>query len=107
MWHLGLPLYLEYGMYYLDLLDNPTSNLLAIVTVVTEISQGWDVLYWIVIIPYRNNVSIVEKSAVCLGADSNLLSVTLSTFPKQQSVEARVEALLDTGSLAGDFISEK
>ena len=39
--------------------------------------------------------------------DSNLLSVTLSTFPKQQSVEARVEALLDTGSLAGDFISEK
>ena len=39
--------------------------------------------------------------------DSNLLSVTLSTFPKQTSVKARVEALLDTGSLAGDFISEK
>ena len=39
--------------------------------------------------------------------DSNLLSVTLSSFAKQTSVGARVEALLDTGSLAGDFISEK
>ena len=39
--------------------------------------------------------------------DSKLLSVTLSTFPKQTSTKARVEALLDTGSLAGDFISEK
>ena len=40
-------------LFLLDLWDNPTSNLLAIVTVVTVISQGWDVLYWIVIIPYR------------------------------------------------------
>ena len=39
--------------------------------------------------------------------DSNLLSVTFSSFSKQTSVMARVEALLDTGSLAGDFISEK
>ena len=39
--------------------------------------------------------------------DSNLLSVKLSSFAKQTSVRARVEALLDTGSLAGDFISEK
>ena len=39
--------------------------------------------------------------------DPNLLSVTLSSFPKKTSVKARVEALLDTGSLAGDFISEK
>ena len=39
--------------------------------------------------------------------DPNLLSVTLSSSPKKTSVKARVEALLDTGSLAGDFISEK
>ena len=39
--------------------------------------------------------------------DSNLLSVTLSSLTKLTSVRARVEALLDTGSLAGDFISEK
>ena len=32
---------------------NPTSNLLAIVTVVTVLRQGWDILYWIIIIPYR------------------------------------------------------
>ena len=37
----------------MKLLDNPTSNLLALVTVVTVLRQGWDVLYWIVIIPYR------------------------------------------------------
>ena len=39
--------------------------------------------------------------------DSNLLSVTFSSFSKQTSVKTRVEALLDTGSLAGDFVSEK
>ena len=33
--------------------------------------------------------------------------MTLSSLPKETSVNARVEALLDTGSLAGDFISEK
>ena len=37
----------------IDLLYNPTSNLLALVTVGTLLRQGWDVLYWIVIIPYR------------------------------------------------------
>ena len=31
----------------------------------------------------------------------------LSSFPKETSVKARVEALLDTSSLAGDFSSEK
>ena len=36
--------------------------------------------------------------------DSNLLSVTLSSLTRQTSVRARVEALLDTGSLTGDFI---
>ena len=33
--------------------------------------------------------------------------MTLSSLPKETSVKARVKALLDTGSLAGDFISEK
>ena len=39
--------------------------------------------------------------------DPNLLSVTLSSLTKLTSVRARVEALLDTGRVAGDFISEK
>ena len=49
-----------YGQQYdfvvetIQLWDNPTSNLLAVVTVVTVLSQGWYVLYWIVIILYRS-----------------------------------------------------
>ena len=35
--------------------------------------------------------------------DSNLLWVSLSFSPKEISVKAQVEALLDIGSLAGDF----
>ena len=35
--------------------------------------------------------------------DPNLLSVTLSSFPKKTSIKARGEALLDTSSLAGGF----
>ena len=31
------------------------------------------------------------------STDPNLLSVTLSSFPEETSVKARVEALLDTG----------
>ena len=51
--------------------------------------------------------SIYSLSPSSPVIDSNLLSVTLSSFSKQTSVKARVWALLDTGSLAGDFISEK
>ena len=50
--------------FYVDLLlDNPTSNLLALVTVVSVLRQGWDVLYWIVIILYRccNKLSLRDK----------------------------------------------
>ena len=39
--------------------------------------------------------------------DSNILFVTLSSFPKETSVKTQVEALLDSGSLTGNFISEK
>ena len=39
--------------------------------------------------------------------DSKLLLVSLSSFPKETSVKAQIEALFDTGSLAGDFISSK
>ena len=50
---------------------------------------------------------IYSLSSSSSSIDPNLLSVTLSSLPKETSVNARVEALPDTGSLAGDFISEK
>ena len=50
---------------------------------------------------------IYSLSPSSSSIDPNLLSATLYSFPKETSVKARVEALLDTGSLAGDFISEK
>ena len=46
------------------MLDNPTSNLLAIVTAVTVLRQGWDVLYWIMIILYRCcNLQVLQQVA--------------------------------------------
>ena len=39
-----------FALFSAVLWDNPTSNLLAIVAEVTLLRQGWDVLYWIVII---------------------------------------------------------
>ena len=41
------------GIYFRYQWDNPTSNLLAVVADVTLLIQGWDVLYWVVIILYR------------------------------------------------------
>ena len=53
--------------------DNPTSNLLAVVTVVTELSQGWDVLYWIVIILYRCCNKLQATTRKPLNSENSML----------------------------------
>ena len=65
--------------------DNPTSNLLAIATVVTVISQGWDVLYWIEIIPYRccNKLQPTTINGTChweISSQCNYSSVYLFNY---------------------------
>ena len=59
LWDIRRSLYSEYNLSHRDkdvyrrLSDNPTSNLLVIVAVVTLLRQCWDILYQIVIILYR------------------------------------------------------
>ena len=48
----------------------------------------------------RELIYALPPSPSLTPTDSNLLLVTLSSFLKETSVKAQVEALLDTGSLA-------
>ena len=56
-----------------DLWNNPTSNLLAVVTVVSELSQGWDVLYWIVVILYRCCNKLQPTTRKPLNSENSML----------------------------------
>ena len=50
---------------------------------------------------------LTPSTSNTIDTTSNFMSVTLSILPQERtSVRMEVDALLDTGSLAGDFIAE-
>ena len=54
----------------------------------------------------RGNL-LTSSNSTTTDTTSNFMSVTLSILPQERiSVRMEVDALLDTGSLAGDFIAE-
>ena len=54
----------------------------------------------------RGNI-LTSSNSITTDTTSNFMSVTLSILPQERtSVRMEVDALLDTGSLAGDFIAE-
>ena len=54
----------------------------------------------------RGNI-LTSSNSITTDTTSNFMSVTLSVLPQERtSVRMEVDALLDTGSLAGDFIAE-